>query len=1293
MFSLFLSCIILISVTLSVTPSMTAADVVIRASGDAYINQSYLEDQLYSGNDLGAVYTPQSTTWKVWAPTATKMQLKLYYTGSDSEAGAGVIATHDMTKTGSCYSIQLSGNWKNKYYTYLVTTNGQTNETQDVYSKATGVNGRRSMVIDLSSTNPQGWDQDGHVLFDNAGKAAVWEIHVRDFSISETSGVSEENRGKYLAFTEGGTKLNGQPTEISTGIDYLVEQGIKCVQIMPMYDFQTVDETKSNERNWGYDPMNFNVPEGSYSSNPYDGNVRVMELKRMVQALHDRGISVVMDVVYNHVCDAVDSCFEKTVPGYYLRKYGMGAYEFSSGSGCGNETASDKAMFRKYMIDSVKYWANEYHIDGFRFDLMGLHDAPAMNELRNALDTINPKILVYGEPWTGGLTPITNGCSQDRAQDLSDRVGMFSDSYRNAFHGGVGESDTGWGYLMGNTDSTDGIVKGLTASSKGYKSTEQVVSYADCHDNYPLWDNLLRKQNAYGQWNSTDAKFRSQMRLALGLLTMSQGITFQNAGTEFARTKKGDHNSYKSNDDINAIDWTRLKTYATEASYYRGLLEIRSHFSPITGKAKAGSNYEWLSTWGNIVGVQISNTTPGEWGKLLLLYNCSDSGISMNTAQYGVTGWKIVANSTTAGLTSLGDVSNNYSVPGRSCIILAEASTFNNLSAGPAKFGTLTTEHYNEGGQLLKKTTAKYRVGTTYRAVPDQSILFDNTLVKTEGNVTGIVTEGFNATIKFTYASTGIASGYLTVKYTDNSGKAVAPDQVTRLKQGDAYEIRHVKAADYQLDTSKYPAETVGIFDGNDKTVTFYYKPLDTQTTTVHYYNSKSWGDVSFYAYTDLNEKPLGEWAATAGNGTNEGNGWWMKVIPVPKCYVILRYPTGNAQEPGQDQAGYPVSGEVWIRDGGISEFSNKVIVSHINLATGARLVADEVQTNARVKSTDTYTTSVKTSFDGKTIKNTILPNNANGNQSAGVVNVVYLYEIADVLPTDPPESTSSTNQTNPTQPTQPSSTNQTNPTQPTQPSSANKTDPTEPLPTQPSSANQTNPTQPSSANQTNPTQPTQPSSASQTNPTQPTQPSTTVTSGPRYEVSSAKARAGDTVTITVSIKDNPGIITCQIRTLFDENALELTGVENTGLLNGFRTPAPNISSPYRLLWMDSSSMVNNSANGVIAKLNFKVKNGAEPGDYNVSVEAVEAMNASGGSVSFANGQGKITVIDFMLGDLDRNGKVNTWDAVLFERYLAGWNVSIDLLAADINGDGNVTTWDAILLERYLAGWDIEYFN
>ena len=370
-----------------------------------------LDKQAYDGNDLGANYTKEKTTFKVWAPSAEKVYLKRYTTGSDIEQGARVISNLKMLKgDNGIWYYTVFGDIKNTYYTYIVTTDGKAQETCDIYAKAVGVNGNRAMVVDLNSTDPDGWDKDKHITYDSPTDTVVWEVHVRDFSISPDSGVTDANKGKYLAFTEKGTTLNSQGV-ISTGIDYLKELGVTHVQLLPVFDYATIDETQDGAFNWGYDPKNYNVPEGSYSSDPYDGNVRINEFKQMIKALHDAGIGVIMDVVYNHTYTAKDSSFQKTVPDYYYRMNKDGT--FSDASGCGNETASEHAMFRKYMIDSILYWIQEYHIDGFRFDLMGVHDVTTMNKIREAVDKLDggKKIILYGEPWTGG----TIGTSQATA--------------------------------------------------------------------------------------------------------------------------------------------------------------------------------------------------------------------------------------------------------------------------------------------------------------------------------------------------------------------------------------------------------------------------------------------------------------------------------------------------------------------------------------------------------------------------------------------------------------------------------------------------------------------------------------------------------------------------------------------------------------------------------------------------------------------------------------------------------------------------------------------------------------
>lgn len=997
------------------------------SSGAGYYNLNKYSSQVYSGEDLGSTYSPASTTWKVWSPGASSVQVKLFKTGSDGEAGAGVVGTYSLSKSSAfssngIWEITLTGDYKNIYYTYLVTCDGITKETQDVYSKATGVNGDRSMVVDLDSTDPDGWSTDKHVLFDDMTEAAVWEVHIRDFSIADNSGVSETNKGKYLAFTEGGTTLNSDTSAgaVKTGIDYLVEQGINCVQLMPTYDFESVDESKpssSSNRNWGYDPQNYNVPEGSYSSNANDGNTRITEFKQMIQALHDRGISVVMDVVYNHTFTSEGSCFNKTVPGYYYRM--QDAKTYVNGSGCGNEMATENQMFRNYVVQSVAYWVEEYHIDGFRFDLMGCIDVTTMNAVRTAVDNIysdgsGKKILIYGEPWTGGTSAVQTGAITANASKLNSRVGLFSDAMRNALTGGTNATDKGW--IEGVTTQTGTVVNGMKASLVNASNTTQTITYADCHDNVALWDHLTR-----GAYDSTSATYINKMKLAYGSIFTSQGIKFGLAGDEFARTKQGDHNSYKSSDEINELDWSRVKTYSGLVDYMKGLRQISAAYSPFHDDTTTSKNaMNFVSSYGYVVGFTLENKTSNasnEWGKVAVLLNSGSQGYSI---ALGSSNWTVVANQNSAGLKSLGTVSgSSYTVPAQSVAILVETSTFNRLQNAEPTFGTLTTEHYVDG-VLNKTSTATYKTGTTFRALPDQGILFDSVIDRVEGTTTGTVTEGMAETVKYYYKTTGIASGYLTVKYVDESGKSISDDTVYRYREGDSYQIPCAVKQGYQVVTTNYPAETYGTFDGNSKTITFVYKPLDSETSTVHYYNSNGWGAIRCYAYTDDGEEPNGAWTSATRMKADAtlGSGWFTCEVPASSCYVMFHPTTGSGQEPGQGESGYPVSGEVWIQNKTVT-FNGKIITSHIDIDTGKQLVADEVTDLNKVDSKGTYTTTPKTGFG-----DVVTPVNATGNYVAGITNVVYLYKSGAIIPTTAPTTPETTAPTEPTTVPIPTTTN-----------------------------------------------------------------------------------------------------------------------------------------------------------------------------------------------------------------------------------------------------------------------------
>ena len=565
---------------------------------------------LYDKDDLGFTYTREKTTFKVWAPAASQVLLKLYSTGSYREDDATVLSMKQMhmDPANGVWSTTIDGDLHGIYYTYLIQNGKKSYETQDVYTKASGVNSKRSMVVDLERTNPEGWENDKHVFVDKQTKAIIWEVHVRDFSYSLTSGVSRQNRGTYLAFTEKDTTV--PCTNFPTCVNYLKQLGITHVQLNPVYDFGSVDERTGVEYNWGYDPVNYCVPEGSYSTDPYHGEVRIKEFKEMVKSLHEEGIGVVMDVVYNHMYSGGDSCFEKTVPDYYFRKQGT---RYLNSSGCGNVTASEKLMFRKYMIDSLRYWAQEYHIDGFRFDLMACHDVETMNLIREELDKIDERILMYGEPWTAdnGDNGISGEdcCSKSNAHKLSSRIGMFNDDIRNGIKGGC--DDETKGYVQGNNHDTYKLLSGMMGASsdtfgRWAKRPTQCITYASAHDNLTLWDKLL-KSNGVSDFDTKDPNIIDQNKLSAAFVLMSLGIPFMLAGEEFARTKHGDHNSYRSPDSVNAIDWSRTIRYKELVEYYKGLIAIRKNSDLLTASNQDAVHRSYMTYDGKIISGTMHN--------------------------------------------------------------------------------------------------------------------------------------------------------------------------------------------------------------------------------------------------------------------------------------------------------------------------------------------------------------------------------------------------------------------------------------------------------------------------------------------------------------------------------------------------------------------------------------------------------------------------------------------------------------------------------------------------------------
>lgn len=641
----------------------------------------------YDKNDLGFTYTKEKTTFKVWAPAASQVLLKLYSTGSYREDDATVLSMKQMhmDPQNGVWNVTVDGDLHGIYYTYLIQNGKKSNETQDVYSKATGVNSKRSMVVDLERTNPQNWENDKHVFVEKQTQAIIWEVHVRDFSISLTSGVSRQNRGTYLAFTEKDTKV--PCTNSPTCLSYLKELGITHVQLNPVYDFGSVDESTGVEYNWGYDPVNYCVPEGSYSTDPYHGEVRIREFKEMVKSLHEEGIGVVMDVVYNHMYSADDSCFEKTVPDYYFRKQGN---RYLNSSGCGNVTASEKLMYRKYMIDSLRYWVEEYHIDGFRFDLMACHDIDTMNMIRQELDKIDPRILMYGEPWTAdnGDNGISGDdcCCKSNAKKLSDRIGMFNDDMRNGIKGG--SDDDTKGYVQGSSNDTYKLLAGMMGASsdtfgRWAKCPTQCITYASAHDNLTLWDKLL-KSNYVHDYDTKQTSLIDQNKLSATLVLMSLGIPFMLAGEEFARTKRGDHNSYRSPDSVNAIDWSRSIRYKDLVDYYKGLIRIRKNSELLTSSTEEAVFRTYMTYNGKVIAGTMANieNPKNDYKFMAIVVNNTNEKSSFDLkSNYDLPKkWYAIADHDTAtGKAFRAFDASNFEIRPQSALILVDAESYDKM--------------------------------------------------------------------------------------------------------------------------------------------------------------------------------------------------------------------------------------------------------------------------------------------------------------------------------------------------------------------------------------------------------------------------------------------------------------------------------------------------------------------------------------------------------------------------------------------------------------------------------------
>lgn len=638
--------------------------------------QSYDQYPVYLKNDLGVVYSPKKTTLKLWSPNVEETKVNLYKKGDGGEA----IAVKNLlyNKDTGVWEINLNGNFHNTYYTLQVKNKGiWSKEMPDPYAKAVGVNGQRGLIYDPKRTNPKKWNADKQPALKSFSDIVLYEAHVRDFSIDASSGI--KNKGKFLGLTEKNTKNGFGET---TGLDHLKEIGITHLHLLPVFDYKSIDETTldKNQYNWGYDPQNYNAIEGSYSTDPFDGLVRIKEYKQMVLALHDAKIRLVMDVVYNHT--STTDVFDQLVPGYYYRSWPDG--KRSDATACGNEFASDRIMARQFIVESLKYWVNEYHVDGFRFDLMAVHDIETMNTIATELKKIDPSIFLYGEGWTAGDSPLSieKRALKNNVKQLKD-IAVFSDDIRDAVKGHWSNIEEK-GFVSGNSNYKDAIQFGIVASTnhpqikydpeKSYAqfpysdSPTKVIGYVSCHDNNTLYDKLK-----IANPKATEAELVKMDQLANTIVFTSQSIPFLHMGVEMKRTKMGVENSYNAPDSINKINWNWKNENRGLFQYYKNLIALRKDHAAfkMTTEKMIQDHLEFLTLDSPLlVGYILKNNANGDqWKNILVFYNGDEKEVKQ---QLNGT-WKLVCNGEKIDSNGIETIQNELvTIPGRSAVILCQ---------------------------------------------------------------------------------------------------------------------------------------------------------------------------------------------------------------------------------------------------------------------------------------------------------------------------------------------------------------------------------------------------------------------------------------------------------------------------------------------------------------------------------------------------------------------------------------------------------------------------------------------
>lgn len=636
--------------------------------------KNYDEYPVSTETNLWVDYSPGNTVFKLWSPIAEEVRLNIYEKGH----GENLLESYSMhCKPNGLWRLKLRGDYKNRYYTYQVKTGGKyLDETPGIYAVAVGVNGNRAMVVDLNETNPEGWENHLRPALKSFNDVIIYELHVRDLTIDEESGSSYP--GKYLGLVETGTKSK---TGQSTGIDHIKELGITHVHLLPVFDYFMVDEANLHtpQFNWGYDPHNYNTPEGSYSSDPFNAEVRIKEFKQMIMGFHNNGIRVIMDVVFNHTFLTENSLFNREVPGYYYRQTEDG--EWSNASGCGNETASERAMMRKYIIESCKFWVTEYKVDGFRFDLMGIHDIETLNLLSEELKKIDPTIYVYGEGWTAGSSPLPDSLRALKANTLKlTEIAAFSDDIRDAIKGSVFDT-TSIGFVNGGKNTEESIKFGIVGStfhpeidyskciySKKHwaEKPSQAINYVSCHDNNTLYDKLIISRR-----DAPLADIRKMDKLANAIVLTSQGVPFLHAGEEILRTKDEEHNSFNLPDDINRIEWEWKNTNHDIFEYYSGLIDLRkSHPAfkmPTAEMIREKLHFLPLHESGVVAYTITGNANGDSWKDILVIYNANKKEYKFELPEGN---WKIAVKDTWIVPQGMEEVAALVAVPPISMMVL-----------------------------------------------------------------------------------------------------------------------------------------------------------------------------------------------------------------------------------------------------------------------------------------------------------------------------------------------------------------------------------------------------------------------------------------------------------------------------------------------------------------------------------------------------------------------------------------------------------------------------------------------